>query len=183
MGEASLRTWVATCADPAASRAIGVELISEEEGPPRILERPSPNLGGETGRDPTSLIRGLDHVVVMSADIEATRDFYGDGLGLRLALDRSFEKRGVRLIFFRIGGVTIEIGGRLGTPRDPEGHDRFGGLAWQVVDIDAIHSRLSGEGFDVSGIREGNKPGTRVCTVREPVHNVPTLLIEPVSRT
>lgn len=179
--EEGLRTWVSTQIDPVASRSIPVELISDEIGSRASVAGPVSDRAGEAGLEPGSVIRGLDHVVVMSADIEATRDFYGDGLGIRLALDRSFEKRGVRLIFFRIAGVTIEIGGRLGIPRDPQGHDRFGGLAWQIGDIDAIHSRLSADGFDVSGIRDGNKPGTRVCTVRDPVHNVPTLLIEPVT--
>jgi catechol 2,3-dioxygenase-like lactoylglutathione lyase family enzyme len=127
------------------------------------------------------MIQALDHVVVFSADVEATRDFYADRLGIRLALDRTFEKRGVRLLFFRIGGVTIEIGGRLGLEPQPDSLDRFGGLAWQVPDIEAIQSRLRADRFDVSEIRDGNKPGTRVCTVRDPVHDVPTLLIEPLS--
>ena len=178
-----LRIWVSTQIDPLASRSLPVELISDEVGIP--FDSPDTRSGVASGVgvgvEPSSMIRGLDHVVVMSADIEATRDFYRDNLGLRLALDRSFEKRGVRLIFFRIGGVTIEIGGRLDAPRDPQGRDRFGGLAWQVIDLDAIHSRLSNDGFELSGIRDGNKAGTRVCTVREPVHDVPTLLIEPVS--
>ena len=45
----------------------------------------------------------------MSPDIEAARALYGDGLGLRLALDRSFEAWGVRLLFFRVGGLTVEV--------------------------------------------------------------------------
>jgi catechol 2,3-dioxygenase-like lactoylglutathione lyase family enzyme len=175
--ELELRTWISTRVDLAVSRSIGIELISEQEGVVRAEASDGTDRRGQDG----SLIRGLDHVVVMSTDIEATRDFYADGLGLRLALDRSFEKRGVRLIFFRVGGVTIEIGGRLGAERNPEGRDRFAGLAWQVGEIDAIRSRLLGDRFDVSEIRDGNKPGTRVCTVRDPVHGVPTLLIEPVS--
>jgi len=165
------RSWVSATLDRAASRGISVELISDEVGMDRVH---SPAI------DPQSAIRALDHVVVFSADVEATRDFYRD-LGIRLALDRTFEKRGVRLLFFRIGGVTIEIGGRLGIERQPDGTDRFGGLAWQVLDIDAIRSRLLADRFDVSEIRDGNKAGTRVCTVRDPVHDVPTLLIEPVS--
>ncbi len=180
-GDEESRTWVSTRIDPVASRALAVELISDDVGVPAGPLGGTPDSVTGGAADPKSLIRALDHVVVMSADIEATRDFYRDNLGLRLALDRSFEQRGVRLIFFRIGGVTIEIGGRLDAKRDPQGRDRFGGLAWQVVDIDAIHSRLSSDGFDVSRIRDGNKAGTRVCTVREPVHDVPTLLIEPVS--
>jgi catechol 2,3-dioxygenase-like lactoylglutathione lyase family enzyme len=180
-GSDPLRHWLSTRVDPVVSRAIGIELISDETGSTKEHEPASEDQGIDESLDPASLIRGLDHVVVMSSDIEATRDFYADGLGLRLALDRRFEKRGVRLLFFRIMGITIEIGGRLAASPNPTDQDRFGGLAWQVVDIDAIHSRLSSEGFEISGIRDGHKPGTRVCTVRDPVHEVPTLLIEPVS--
>ena len=179
-GEAA-RTWVSATVDPTASRSISVELISDEAGPRPLWTDRSTDRAGSSGIDPQSTIRALDHVVVFSADVEATRDFYADHLGIRLALDRSFEKRGVRLLFFRIGGVTIEIGGRLGVEPQPDGVDRFGGLAWQVPDIEAIRSRLQADRFDVSETRDGHKPGTRVCTVRDPVHDVPTLLIEPLS--
>jgi catechol 2,3-dioxygenase-like lactoylglutathione lyase family enzyme len=179
-GEAA-RTWVSATVDPKASRGISVELISDEAGPqPDRADRSRTRVRSQTV-DARSAIQALDHVVVFSGDVEATRDFYADHLGIRLALDRTFEKRGVRLLFFRIGGVTIEIGGRLGLEPQPDAVDRFGGLAWQVPDIEAIQSRLQADRFDVSEIRDGNKPGTRVCTVRDPVHDVPTLLIEPVS--
>ena len=78
-----------------------------------------------------------------------------------------------------LGELLTKLG--VDVERQPDGTDRFGGLAWQVPDIDAIRSRLLADRFDVSEIRDGNKAGTRVCTVREPVHDVPTLLIEPVS--
>jgi catechol 2,3-dioxygenase-like lactoylglutathione lyase family enzyme len=175
------RTWVSATVDPKASRSISVELISDEAGPQPGRNDRSRATVRSHAIDPQSAIQALDHVVVFSADVEATRDFYADHLGIRLALDRTFEKRGVRLLFFRIGGVTIEIGGRLGVEPQPDGVDRFGGLAWRVPDIEAIQSRLQADRFDVSEIRDGNKPGTRVCTVRDPVYDVPTLLIEPVS--
>lgn len=179
--EEAARTWVSATVDPKASRGISVELISDETGPqPEWADRSRAPVRSQT-LDPRSVIQALDHVVVFSGDVEATRDFYADHLGIRLALDRSFEKRGVRLLFFRIGGTTIEIGGRLGEESQPDAVDRFGGLAWQVPDIEAIQSRLQADRFDVSEIRDGNKAGTRVCTVRDPVHDVPTLLIEPVS--
>ena len=176
--EKAARTWVSATVDPRASRGIPVELISDEAGPQP--DRSRAQVRSQTV-DPKSVIQALDHVVVFSGDVEATRDFYADQLGIRLALDRTFEKRGVRLVFFRIGGVTIEIGGRLGVEPQPDAVDRFGGLAWQVPDIEAIQSRLQADRLDVSEIRDGNKPGTRVCTVRDPVHDVPTLVIEPVS--
>jgi catechol 2,3-dioxygenase-like lactoylglutathione lyase family enzyme len=183
-----LRSWRGDAIELSTSRGLCVEIISQESTPPtqvfaglegtsearRIFNGDGPEI------DSAARIQSLDHVVVMSPDPESTRAFYADQLGLRLALDKSFEERGVRLIFFRVGGTTIEIGGRLGVLPRPDRSDRFGGLAWQVADAEAIQSRLIRDGFDVSEIREGNKLGTRVCTVRDPVHEVPTLLIEPV---
>ncbi len=180
--EGKARFWQSTLVDPASSRGLPIELICDETGPRPVWSEQG-GLHGTTDSavDPSACVRALDHVVVFSRDVEATRDFYAGGLGIRLALDRSFGKRGVRLLFFRIGGVTIEIGGRLDAAPVPDASDRFGGLAWQVPDIDAIQARLRADRFDVSEIRDGNKAGTRVCTVRDPVHDVPTLLIEPIS--
>jgi catechol 2,3-dioxygenase-like lactoylglutathione lyase family enzyme len=174
-GGIATRRWQSVAIDPKSSRGLSVELIADEE-----IAGGADFEGKSDSVDPAACIRALDHVVLLSADPEDTRAFYADRLGIRLALDRSFEKRGVRLLFFRVGGTTLEIGARLGVEAQPDRPDAFGGLAWQVVEMEAIHARLAGEGFDVSGIRDGNKPGTRVCTVRDPVHGVPTLLIEPV---
>ncbi len=171
-----IRRWRSHGIEAQSSRGLPIELISGESTDPLIRENRTP-----PAIDRSERVHALDHVVIMSPDPDGTRSFYGDGLGIRLALDRSFVERGVRLLFFRLGGVTIEIGSRLGVEAQPERSDRFGGLAWQVVDVEAIRARLLGDGFDVSEIRRGNKPGTRVCTVRDPVHGVPTLLIEPDS--
>jgi catechol 2,3-dioxygenase-like lactoylglutathione lyase family enzyme len=129
-------------------------------------------------------VHALDHVVISTGDAEAARSFYRDGLGLRLALDRSFEQRGLRMLFFRVGGVTVEVVAALDSEpsRDPTSSaetapDRFGGLAWRVEDLKAIHARLGRDGVDVSEHRVGHKPGTRVCTLRDRTHAVPTLLI------
>jgi len=129
--------------------------------------------------DPSASIQALDHVVLISPDLEATKKLYGEQLGLRLALDRSFEARELRMLFFRVGGATIEVVGRVGVKPDRHARDRFGGLAWQVPDADAARQRIAKAGFDVSEVRGGNKPGTRVCTVRGEPCGVPTLLIEP----
>ena len=58
-------------------------------------------------------VEALDHVVVMSPDLESSRHLYADILGLRLALDRTFEERGPPLPFCRVGGVTGEVGASL----------------------------------------------------------------------
>ena len=129
--------------------------------------------------DPTASIQALDHVVLVSRDLEATKKLYGEQLGLRLALDHNFEARDLRMLFFRVGGATIEVSGRIGAEPDRDARDRFGGLAWQVADADAARQRIAEAGFDVSEVRGGNKPGTRVCTVRGEPCGVKTLLIEP----
>jgi len=120
----------------------------------------------------------LDHAVVLTTDHEAALRLYGDRMGLRLALDRSFPQRGVRILFFRLDGVTIEVAGPLDPPSGSP-TDRFGGLAWQGADLVSWHDRLGSEGFAVSPHRAGHKAGTRVCTVLEGTSGVPTLLIGP----
>ncbi len=124
-------------------------------------------------------VEALDHVVVMSPDLESARRLYGDVLGLRLALDRTFAARDTRILFFRVGSVTLEVAGSLKPAARPDDPDRLWGLAYRVRDLEAAHARLLDAGFDVSEIRRGAKRGTRVCTVRRETHGVATLLIAP----
>lgn len=122
-------------------------------------------------------VEALDHVVVMSPDLESSRHLYADILGLRLALDRTFEERGTRILFFRVGGVTVEVAASLSESARPHQPDRLWGLAYRVRDLEATSARLLAAGFDVSEVRKGAKRGTRVCTVRRETHGVATLLI------
>jgi catechol 2,3-dioxygenase-like lactoylglutathione lyase family enzyme len=128
---------------------------------------------------PEAAVDALDHVVVQTADPEAAILLYQDRLGLRLALDRSFPERRVRLLFFRIGTITVELAARLDAPRDATARDRLWGLAFRTPDVRAARARLAAARVDVSETRRGNKPGTAVCTVRGDPTGVPTLLIGP----
>lgn len=129
-----------------------------------------------------SAVTGVDHVVVRTADAEAAKQLYGDRLGIRLALDRSFPEWGARLLFFRIGGVTIEVAAPLGEEGEVGAADHLWGIAYRVADADAARDRLVGEGLDVSEVRQGRKPGTRVFTVRSETHGVATLFLEPAPK-
>jgi catechol 2,3-dioxygenase-like lactoylglutathione lyase family enzyme len=157
----------------------GLLLFAIEHRSPADMLPLAPALGDER-----AAVCGLDHVVVNTDDPDAAGTLYGEGLGLRLALDRSFEQWGVRLQFFRVGGVTVEVAARLDPEPRPDGTpplDRFFGLTWQVPDADAAHARLAELSFDVSEVRAGRKKGTRVFTVRDAPCAVPTLMIEPVA--
>jgi catechol 2,3-dioxygenase-like lactoylglutathione lyase family enzyme len=127
-----------------------------------------------------SSITAMDHVVVSTPDPERAAALYGARLGLDMALDRSHPEWG-RLMFFRCGDLVVEISHRPGKPEDGT-HDRLRGICWRAADIDATHARLAGAGVDVSEVRTGRKPGTRVMTVRNGTCGVPTLLVQPSAR-
>jgi catechol 2,3-dioxygenase-like lactoylglutathione lyase family enzyme len=121
-------------------------------------------------------VTALDHVVISTADPERAAALYGARLGLDMALDRSHPDWG-RLMFFRCGDLIVEIVHRPGQDTDAV-HDKLWGLSWRVADIEATRARLASAGVDVSDVRAGRKPGTRVLTVRNGICGIPTLLVE-----
>ena len=122
-------------------------------------------------------VAALDHLVVHTPNPDRALGLYGAKLGLDLRLDRANEQWGARQLFFRCGGAVFEVGASLKAPVTDE-PDRFGGLAWQVSDPDAAQARIAAAGFDVSQVRPGRKPGTRVFTVRSKLPGLPALMIE-----
>jgi catechol 2,3-dioxygenase-like lactoylglutathione lyase family enzyme len=133
--------------------------------------------------DEAATVHAVDHVVVMTPNPERGLALYGDALGIRLALDRSFEKRGVRLIFFRLGGLTIELASSLDRDNtdenaDENADDRLYGLSFRVADIDAAHGRLEKAGLELSPVRDGHKPGTRVFMIGDVSLGFPVLIIQ-----
>lgn len=165
------------------SRTRGVVVFPiQHESPADTLPRARPVA------DARAAVHALDHVVVQTSDADATRRLYGDALGLRLALDKRFPDWGVQLMFFRVGGTTIEVAaplpgggeaaGALASGTPGAGQDRVWGMSWRVGDIDAARARLSDAGVDVSEVRKGRRPGTRVISVRSSTCGVPTLMLE-----
>ena len=166
----AVRRWKNVMLPGAATRGIlvfGIEHLS----PPDALPLVAPDGAADAA------ISGIDHVVVRTEAPDAAIRFYGEQLGLRLALDKSFEQWAARLLFFRVGGVTVEIAAPLPPVATPAAEDTFWGISWRTPDIAATRARLVASGFDVSDLRSGRRPGTEVCTVRTPTHGVATLVI------
>jgi catechol 2,3-dioxygenase-like lactoylglutathione lyase family enzyme len=144
------------------------------EPPPASTPRPAAS---------PDTVEAIDHVVIHTPSVERAIALWRDRLGLRLALDREFPARGLRMAFFRSAGITLEFVSPLAPAADPTAPDRFYGIAYRVGDLAACRARLLQAGLDISGIRPGNKSGTSVATVRSGVAGVPTLLIEDPTRT
>ena len=135
----------------------------------------------ETPRGEVQAVEAIDHVVVFTPSPSRAIGLWRDTLGLRLAFDKEFPERRVRLMFFRSGGLTFEFACALPVAADPNGPDRFYGVSYRVRDLAAHRAALLASGFDVTEIRPGNKRGTRVASVRSGTAEVPTLLLENAS--
>jgi catechol 2,3-dioxygenase-like lactoylglutathione lyase family enzyme len=156
-------SWKRTRASTESTR--GVRLFFLE----RAAERPHSAAIAEAP------ITAMDHIVVSTGDPERAAALYGARLGLDMALDRSHPDWG-RLMFFRCGDLIVEIVHRPGAAVDPA-HDKLYGISWRVENADATRARLAAAGIDVSDVRTGRKPGTRVLTVRSGTCGIPTLLV------
>jgi catechol 2,3-dioxygenase-like lactoylglutathione lyase family enzyme len=161
-------SWRRTRASTEATR--GVRLFFLE----RTAERPH---SAATAEAP---IIAMDHIVISTGDPERAAALYGARLGLDMALDRSHPDWG-RLMFFRCGDLIVETVQRPGAIADPA-HDRLYGVSWRVTDADATRARLASAGVEVSDVRTGRQPGTRVLTVRSGTCGIPTLLVERTAR-
>ena len=162
-------SWKRTRAATETTRGVRLFFLEREK------ERPL------SVRTTTGSITAMDHVVVSTSDPERAAALYGARLGLDMALDRSHPDWG-RLMFFRCGDLIVEVTHRPGKQEDAsqeQRQDRLRGLCWRVSDIDATHARLVQAGVDVSDVRTGRKPGTKVMTVRSGTCGVPTLLVQP----
>jgi catechol 2,3-dioxygenase-like lactoylglutathione lyase family enzyme len=125
-------------------------------------------------------ITGLDHVVVATEDSERAAALYGARLGLDMALDRTHQDWG-QLMFFRCGDLVVEVVRRPVAGGDAT-RDKLWGLSWRVGDIDGARTRLMAAGVEVSEVRTGRKPGTRVMSVRNGTCGVQTLLLDRSAR-
>jgi catechol 2,3-dioxygenase-like lactoylglutathione lyase family enzyme len=152
----------------ATARTHGVRLFVLQQAPLPS----SPLLAPEP-----AAVSGLDHVVIRTPDPERATALYGARLALDMRLDRSNPAWGARLLFFRCGDLIVELAHDLKAGVGA-GSDRLWGLSWRVPDAEATRARLATAGLDVSEVRAGRKPGTRVLTLRDGTGGVPTLLLE-----
>ena len=112
-------------------------------------------------------VSAIDHVVVFTTDPARAIASWRDGRGLRLAFDKEFPARHIRLMFFRSGGLTLEFATPLPVPSEPAGPDRLHGVSYRVPDLEARRAALELEAERVAGTRDRlDAEQQRVCPRR-----------------
>jgi len=159
------RAWSRMRLDDVTTHGVRIFMLQRKQPDPLTCRPAKPDV-----------VSSLDHVVINTANPDRAAALYGARLGLRLALDRSNPDWDMRLMFFRVGGLTVELAHKIsgGIGNQP---DKLWGLSWKVPDIEAAHARLMARNFAVTSIRPGRRAYTRVFTVRDGTLNVPTLII------
>ena len=158
------RTWRNMHWDEKAARGIFSFCIQHDD----INALPMAEIAG------AGAISAVDHVVVQTKSADAAKKFYGEQLGIRLALEQEVPQWGGTQLFFRTNSMSVEV---LATEKAGD-EDSLWGLALKTDDIVATQKRLKEAGVRVSDVREGRKAGTKVCTVKSHCAQVATLLIE-----
>ena len=124
-------------------------------------------------------INKLDHVVITTNDADGFIEIYRDIFDIRLALDKVIEHWNTRMLFFRLNETTIEVVAKEHNNKNP---DELWGLAWEVESIANTRKRLINEGVEITEIKDGIKENTLVATIKSHTHEVPTLLIQHITK-
>ncbi len=176
-----LRLHLAGIAEGEEAQRLHIATDSTHGVPVSLIERRAQPAGAapvSAGDQDAAGVSGLDHVVIRTPNPERAVALYAGRLGLSLRLDRSEPSWGARLLFFRCGDLILEVAHDLkaGVSDEP---DTLWGLSWRVPDIARAHARVHAAGIEVSDIRIGRRPGTRLFTVRSHTAGVPTIMIGP----
>ncbi len=107
-------------------------------------------------------VTAIDHIVLLSPDLGRTVAAL-DAIGVQPRRERVGELGGrpIRQIFFRLGGVIIEVVGAPDTVS--EGPATLWGITYVVADIDATATLL---GEHTAAVKAAVQPGRRITTLR-----------------
>tara|TARA_B100000925_G_C21983722_1_gene463536 strand:+ start:39 stop:869 length:831 start_codon:yes stop_codon:yes gene_type:complete len=115
----------------------------------------------------------VNQLVIQTEDPDTIKEIFEGKLSIRLALDKTFKKWAGRMLFFRLGGVTLEVI----EGKDIKQNSEYFGIGWHADNYNKCYDDLINDGFRLSEIRAGRKEGTLVSTLKEPILNIPTILI------
>ena len=115
----------------------------------------------------------VNQLVIQTKSPDSIKDIFEGMLNIRLALDKTFKEWAGRMLFFRLGGVTLEVI----EGQDINKNSKYFGIGWHADNYNKCYDSLLKNGFRLSEIRIGRKEGTLVSTLKDPILNIPTILI------
>ena len=115
----------------------------------------------------------VNQLVIQTEAPDSIKDIFEGKLNIRLALDKTFKEWAGRMLFFRLGGITLEVI----EGKDIKQNSKYFGIGWHADNYNKCYNALLNNGFSLSEIRKGRKEGTLVSTLKEPILNIPTILI------
>ncbi|MGK2740710.1 VOC family protein [Tepidicaulis sp. LMO-SS28] len=166
------RRWTNVMLPGEETNGLLIFLIEHEDRLAIPFSKPAAGVNGRAAAE------AIDHVVINTPDADGVIALLKDKLGLRLALDNTVEKWGVRQVFFRTGRMTIEIIMPIDEKRRPS-KDHFWGITFRYPDLEKTRARMVEAGLDVGEVRTGRKKGTVVATPKGATLGIPTLLLAP----
>jgi methylmalonyl-CoA/ethylmalonyl-CoA epimerase len=110
-------------------------------------------------------LRRLDHLAVVTPDLEAKTGFWAEVLGVAVSGEITTPTMVIRQL--RIGDAVLELLG----PASPESPlwkrppGLVGMVSWEVADLNAAVDRARSAGFSVTDPAAGPLPGTRIATL------------------
>lgn len=126
-------------------------------------------------------ITAIDHVVVITPDLERTIDaLEAAGMDLRRIRDEPTPAGAPRQAFFRLGALILEVVQEPDDVVEQNGRERpafFWGIALVAPDLEATVAEL---GDRVSEIRDAVQPGRKIATLRRSAGlSLPVALMSP----
>ncbi len=125
------------------------------------------------------MIKGIEHVAVVTTDVEEAAKFYTETLGFR-ELRRLETDHSGTIVFVGMGGTEVELF-EGGTPRPPSGQNDVGysHICLTVDDVDAECDRLKGIGVTLDMEPTTVEAGLRIAFFQDPFGNRIELMQRP----
>jgi catechol 2,3-dioxygenase-like lactoylglutathione lyase family enzyme len=118
------------------------------------------------------VIQGVEHIAVVTADVERAAGFYTQVLGFKETLRLETTHSGT-IVFVSANGTKLELfgGGKPKEPGEGEGKVGFPHVALLVDDVDAEYERLKALGVEFDVPPTDAESGIRLAFFKDPDGN------------
>jgi predicted enzyme related to lactoylglutathione lyase len=115
------------------------------------------------------MLLGLRTVIYAAPDLDSTKAWYANLLGMAPYFDQPF------YVGFNVGGYELGLDPNAATPPGPGGATAY----WGVTNLDSAIARATGEGAIIVSAAQDVGDGIRVATVADPAGNIIGLIENP----